>query len=306
MKTLSRREFLYGAALGVGGAYLAGSRLRAAAAAGPTEGTARAASDRVMLGKTGIKGSLLAHGTGYNGSARSSDHTRMGKPAFEKLLRHSLDNGVSFIDTADLYGTHPYIKDVIRQFKRDDLVILSKVWPRQDYWNVPSPDGKQEVQRFCRELGTDRLDIVLIHCATDDKWTQSFEGLRNGLADLKQAGTVRAVGVSCHNFGALKVAANDPWVDVIFARINHKGGNAYAMDGTVEAVGEVLKAARANGKAVVGMKIFGAGKLTGPEDKDASLKYVLGNRLVDAMTIGMRTTEEVDDTIKRIGQALKG
>ena len=109
------------------------------------------------------------------------------------------------------------------------------------------------------------------------------------------------MGVSCHDFGALKVASEHPWVDVIFARINHKGGAQYVCDGPVEEVSAVLKKARANGKAVVGMKIFAAGKFAKqPEEKDASLKYVFTNGLVDAITVGMLKTEEVDDTLARM------
>jgi 1-deoxyxylulose-5-phosphate synthase len=111
---------------------------------------------------------------------------------------------------------------------------------------------------------------------------------------------VRAVGVSCHDIGALRVAASHPWVDVIFGRVNYKGGKQYACDASVDEVAHVLKTARANGKAVVGMKIFGAGKLVKPEEKDASLKYVFNEGLVDAVTIGMLNPEEVDDTLNRM------
>jgi predicted aldo/keto reductase-like oxidoreductase len=111
--------------------------------------------------------------------------------------------------------------------------------------------------------------------------------------------------VSCHDFGALKVASAHPWVDVIFARINHKGGKDYACDAAVEDVSAVLKTARQNGKAIVGMKIFGAGKLVKPDEKDASLNYVFQNNLVDAITIGMLNTEEVDDALKRMSQVRK-
>jgi predicted aldo/keto reductase-like oxidoreductase len=89
-------------------------------------------------------------------------------------------------------------------------------------------------------------------------------------------------------------------VDVIFARINHKGGKEYACDAPVEDVSAVLKTARRIGKAVVGMKIFGAGKLVQPEEKDASLKYVFSRGLVDAITVGMLNPNEVDDTLQRM------
>ena len=77
------------------------------------------------------------------------------------------------------------------------------------------------------------------------------------------------------------------------------------MDASPDEVAPVLKQARANGKVVLGMKIFGAGKLTKPEQKDASLKYVFGNQLVDAITIGMLRPKEVDDTIRRMDRVLK-
>jgi predicted aldo/keto reductase-like oxidoreductase len=139
----------------------------------------------------------------------------------------------------------------------------------------------------------------------NDRWPTQYARIRDELSDLKQKGVVRAVGVSCHDFGALKVASENPWVDVIFARVNHKCGREYSCDGSVAEISGVLKTARKNGKAVVGMKIFGEGRLVKPEEKDASLKFVLGNDLVDAITIGMLKTSEVDDTFARISQVTK-
>lgn len=257
-------------------------------------------TDQVVLGRTGIKTSRLAQGTGYNGWARSSDHTRMGKAAFERLLRHSLDCGITFIDMADLYGTHPFVRDVIKGFPREKLTLLSKIWVRKEDWVTPSGGAKEEVDRFRRELDTDVIDICLIHCATDGKWADTYARVLDELSELKSKKVVRAVGVSCHDLEALRVAATHPWTDVIFARINNRGGEQYSMDSTTELVSEVLRTARKNGKVVVGMKIFGAGKLTKPEEKDASLAYVFKNDLVDAITVGMKTPEEVDDTLSRM------
>ena len=259
-------------------------------------------SDLVPLGRTGIKVSRLAQGPGFNGDRRSSEHTRQGKDKFDRLMRHSLDAGIRFIDMADLYGSHPFVKDVVKGLPREKLVLLTKIWPRKEDWVTPSGGAKEEIDRFRQELGVEMVDVCLIHCMLNDKWPTEFERIREGLSELKQKGVVRAVGVSCHDFGALKVAAAHPWVDVIFARINHKGGQDYACDAGVQEVSEVLKKARKNGKAIVGMKIFGAGRLVKPEEKDASLAYVLKNDLVDAITIGMLKVEEVDDTLKRMAQ----
>jgi len=77
------------------------------------------------------------------------------------------------------------------------------------------------------------------------------------------------------------------------------------MDASPEEVAPVLKQARASGKVILGMKIFGAGKLTQPRQKDASLKFVFDNKLVDAITVGMLSPTQVDDTIRRINKAMK-
>jgi predicted aldo/keto reductase-like oxidoreductase len=295
MRPFSRRDFIKSS--------LAGAAILTAgpatwAAAEPATGFR--GNDIVTLGKCGIKASRLAQGTGYNGYNRSSAHTRAGKEAFDRLVRHSLDEGINFLDMADLYGSHPFVKEVIKGLPREKLVLLSKIWPRKESWVTPSGGAREEIDRFRKELDVEQIDVVLIHCMTDAKWPEQYAGIRDGLSEMKQKGAVRAVGVSCHDFGALKVASEHPWVDVIFARINHKGGKEYSCDASVEEVAAVLKTARKNGKAVVGMKIFGAGKLVKPEEKDASLHYVFTNGLVDAITVGMLNTGEVDDTLKRM------
>ena len=254
------------------------------------------------MGKTGIRVSRLAQGTGFNGYNHSSAQTRQGKEAFDRLLRYSLDRGVTFIDMADLYGSHPLVKDIIRGLPRDKYVLLTKIWPRKEQWVSPSGGAKRELDRFRRELGVDQIEVCLIHCMTNDQWPTEYERIRDELAELKDKQVVSAVGVSCHDLGALKVAARHPWVDVIFARINHMGGKRYSCDGSVEEVSAVLKTARAGGKAVVGMKIFGAGKLVQPDQKHASLKYVFSSDLVDAVTVGTLKPEEVDDTLMQMAQ----
>jgi 1-deoxyxylulose-5-phosphate synthase len=265
----------------------------------------RRATDRVFLGRTGIKVSRLVQGTGVHGGGHASDHTQMGQKAFTELIRHGFDQGINFWDMADLYGTHPLMKNAMNGVPRDQYVTLSKIWTRQESWVKPSGGAIAEVDRFRKELGIERLDICLIHCMVNAQWPEEKKRVRDELSELKQKGAVRAVGISCHDHGALKVAATDPWVDVIFARINYKGGKEYLMDGTSAEISQTLKTARAHGKAVVGMKIFGEGKLIQPQEKDASLRYVLGHDLVDAMTIGMRKIEEVDDSIRRINQTLR-
>jgi predicted aldo/keto reductase-like oxidoreductase len=116
------------------------------------------------------------------------------------------------------------------------------------------------------------------------------------LSDEKAKGRVRAVGCSCHNFKAMKTAAETPWIDVILARINMQGGKEVMMDGSREEVEEVLRTARKNGKAIIGMKIFGEGRLA--DQREACLKYAQENGLLDAMTIGFHTPEQIDEVLR--------
>jgi len=292
---VSRRDFFRTTLAGAGALTAAPTLLRGAPAKASFSGT-----DIVPLGKTGIEVTRLAQGTGYNGTNHSSAHTRQGKAAFERLLKHSLERGIRFIDMADLYGSHTFVKDVVKSLPRDKYVLLSKIWPRPAEWTTPSGGATKEVDRFRQELDVDQIEVCLIHCMTDDQWPTQYERVRDELSQLQDKNVIRAKGVSCHDLGALKAAAVHPWVDVIFARVNYRCGKEYHCDGTVEEVETVLRTARRNGKAVVGMKIFGGGRLVEPEEKDASLKYVLANDLVDAMTIGMLNPEEVDDTLQRI------
>jgi predicted aldo/keto reductase-like oxidoreductase len=297
MKKVTRRDFLKTSA-GSAGLIAAAPSLLGAVEATPTKSLA--GNDVVNLGKTGIRVSRLAQGTGYNGSSHSSAHTRLGHQAFDRLIHHSVDEGVTFMDMADLYGSHPYMVEALKGVPRDKVVYLTKLWPRKADWITPSGGAIREVDRFRKELNTDHLDVCLIHCVLNDQWPTEYERMRDELSEMKNKGVIGAVGCSAHDFGALKVAAEHPWVDVIFARINYKGGREYSCDASAPEVAQVLKTARANGKAVVGMKIFGAGKLVKPEEKDASLQYVLGNNLVDAITVGMLSDTQVDDTLKRM------
>jgi 1-deoxyxylulose-5-phosphate synthase len=297
MVNVTRRHFLKTSVAGAGLLLTAPRMLRAADPPAGFKGT-----DIVPLGKTGIKVSRLAQGTGYNGFNHSSEMTRAGKESFDRLLHHGLDHGINFIDMADGYGSQPFVKDVIQGIPRDKFVLLTKLWPRKEKWNTPSGGAKEEMQRYLKELDVDQIDICLIHCMLNDKWPTEYERIRDELSELKEKGVVRAVGVSCHNLGALKVAAAHPWVDVVLARVNNKCGEEYVCDGSLEEVTGALKMARGNGKAVIGMKIFAAGKLTKPEQKDASLKYVFDNKLVDAITVGMLNPGQVDDTLERMSQ----
>lgn len=294
MEPLDRRRFL-GTTAGVAATLATTHELEAAEAV--------PAPPLVPLGKTGITTSRLAQGTGVHGGNRQSDQTRLGFEKLVGLFKHSFDRGIRFFDLADLYGSHLYFREAMRTIPRDEVAILTKIWwpydgPR-DQTNSPErvEDVEATLERFRHELATDYLDVVLLHCLVTKNWNKQMQPYMDTLNEAKEKKQVRAVGVSCHDFGAMATAAEEPWVDVILARINPKG---VAMDGTPEEVIGVLTKAKENGKTIIGMKIFGEGKLA--NERDACMKFAQGLGLLDAMTIGFQNEDQIDDALRLMGK----
>jgi predicted aldo/keto reductase-like oxidoreductase len=251
--------------------------------------------DKVKLGTTGLMVPRLAMGTGTHGGGQSSDFTRMGTDNWMKLARFAHERGVDFYDAADLYGSHHNVKAILKEVPREKATLLSKIWTRPEKWNADSP--AKTLDRFRMETGSDYFDIMLLHCMTNAKWQEEKKPYIEALSEAKQKGILKTLGVSCHNFEALKLAVDDPWVDVILARINPEG---ILMDAGAEEVMALLKKAHVSGKGIIGMKIFGEGKLAEESQREKSLQYVMGSKNVDCMTIGMTTTEQVEDAVNRV------
>ena len=305
---MKRREFLARSIAGMGGVLLGSGHLDAAR----RNTTKHNPYELVTLGKTKIKASRVGLGTGMRGGRRESNHTRMGKEKFNALAMGCYERGVRLFDAADLYGTHPFLAGALKNMRREDYVISSKIWFRRG--GIPEPERPNPnvvVERFLKELKTDYIDLILFHCVTSDKWPEELGDQMNILAKLKKKGLVRAHGVSCHSLAALERCINEPWVDSVHARIN-----PYAVNMDVKTVEEVpkaaavLKAIRRQGKAVIGMKIIGEGRFgSSPEKRDGSIKYALESGCVDAMVVGFEKVEEIDDFAMRahkvsVGQGL--
>ena len=248
------------------------------------------AHDIVTLGGTGIRASRLAMGTGTHGMGRQSNQTRqLGVRGLADLLHSAFDEGINFWDSADQYGTHPHLREALKGISRDKVVILTKTHAST------AREMKSDLDRFRREIGTDYLDVVLLHMMVDSDWPSRRAGAMEVLERAREEGTVRAHGVSCHTIRALETAANSNWVQVDLARINPA---AVSMDADVPRVVKVLERMHRSGKAVLGMKILGAGRLSNRVDE--CLDYVLGLDCVDAFTIGQESAVEMKDLVRRI------
>jgi len=248
-----------------------------------------AATDSVTLGNTGIKTSRLAMGTGTVGSGGRSHQTSLGLQGLSSLLQSGYESGLLFFDSADGYGSHPHVADALKHVKRDKVTVLTKTFSRDP------AQARADLDRFRRELGTDYIDVCLMHCLTEGDWTTRYRGVMDVLAEAKQKGIIRAHGCSCHSIEALRAAAKSPWVEVDLVRINPIGAH---MDADPETVISVLKEMRAAGKGIIGMKILGQGALRNRQDE--ALKFALSLNLLDAFTIGAESRSEQQDLIRRI------
>lgn len=285
---MKRREFLTQTTLGLGAAWI-GSRTLTRAATMPATTDRFSATDTVTLGKTGITTSRLAMGTGTVGSGHHSHQTALGIQGLSDLLRHGYDQGLRFFDLADSYGSHPHAAEALKHVPREKVTVLTKSWARD------AAGMRADIDRFRRELNTDYLDICLMHCLSEDDWTERFRPVMDVLSEVKEKGIIHAHGCSCHTIGALRAASKSPWVEVDLARINPIGA---FMDGTPDVVVPVLKEMKAAGKAVVGMKILGQGEMRTRQDE--ALKFALGLGILDAFTIGAESRQEQDDLLHRI------
>lgn len=250
------------------------------------------ATDTVTLGKTGIKTSRLAMGTGTVGFGHHSNQTALGIKGLSDLLLNGYDQGLRFFDAADAYGSHPHVAEALKHVQRDKVTVLTKSWARDP------GTMRADIDRFRRELGTDYIDVFLMHCLTESDWTTRFQGVMDVLSEARQKGVIRAHGCSCHSIGALRAAAKSPWVEVDLARINPVGSH---MDADPNTVVSVLREMKAAGKGIVGMKILGQGDLR--DRKDEAINYALSLGLLDAFTIGAESKAEQNDLIRRIAAA---
>jgi aryl-alcohol dehydrogenase-like predicted oxidoreductase len=289
---MRRRDFVRSASYGFGAAWLGKSALLGAAFLSTPLPRKFTAADTVTLGNTGITTSRLAMGTGTVGVGHHSHQTDLGVAGLSALLLNGYERGLRFFDAADSYGSHPHVAEALKHVPRDKVTVLTKTWSRD------AASARADLDRFRKELGTDYLDVCLMHCLTEVDWTERYRGVMDVFSEAKQKGIIRSHGCSCHSIEALRAAAKSPWVEIDLVRINPIGSH---MDADPETVVSVLREMRAAGKGIVGMKILGQGDLSGRQDE--ALKYALSLGLLDAFTIGAESKKQQDDLIRRIGAA---
>jgi predicted aldo/keto reductase-like oxidoreductase len=304
---LSRRKFIGVAAAGAG-AVLAGdivarrgAETEASAAgdgAAAVDRSVKSPTDRVSLGRSGLKVSLVGIGTGSIGYAHHSNQTLLGQTTFTRLMRHAFDSGVNFFDLADAYGSHTFFREAMRGAPRESYVIQTKTDSRDP------EEARKDVDRFLSELNTDYVDSLIVHCVTEPDWPDRYRGVLDVLSEAQRRGKARAVGVTCHSLGALEAAAASDWVQINQVRWNPRAAH---MDAGVDKARALFRKMRARGQGMIGMKVVGQGDIVQGASalKPAEcFRFQIESGVVDAFVVGVERAEHVDELLSGTQLAL--
>jgi 1-deoxyxylulose-5-phosphate synthase len=284
--------------------------LKAGLAAGVLAGTGglpiRAASgkatDWVTLGKSGVKVTRLAFGTG---TSSGKVQRELGQEGFNRLVRHAYDNGIRFFETSETYGDmHRMLGIALKGIPRDNYRLMSKLTTR------PDGDPQAKIDELRKLANTDYFDIMLMHYQHVGTWPTDTVRWQDGIAEAQVKKAVIGRGASVHGLPALRQMPGNRWLEIGMIRMNHKGSHMDAEDyatggpGNVDEVVEHTKQVHGRGLGVISMKLIGEGSFTTREDRQAAMKFAFKNAGVDSVTVGYKSTAEIDEAIENLNLAL--
>ena len=293
MTQCSRRNFLKtGLAAGV----LVG------AGSSRLQGASGTATDWVTLGKSGVKVTRLAFGTG---TMSGRTQRELGQEKFTALVRHAYDRGIRFFETAESYGDmHRMLGVALKGVPRDTYRLMSKVTTR------PGVNPQEKIDELRKLANTDYFDVMLMHYQHEATWPTDTARWQDGLQEAKVKQAVVGQGASVHGLPALRQFPGNKWVEIAMIRVNHNGTKMDAEDyrtagaGNVSEVVTHVKQVHTEGMGVISMKLVGEGAFTTREDRQAAMRFAFKNAGVDSVTVGYKNTAEIDEAIENLNLAL--
>ncbi len=293
MAHYSRRDFLK---TGLAAAALAG------AGSFPLRAARETATDWVTLGKSGVKVTRLAFGTGtYAGQVQRE----LGQDQFTRLVRHAYDRGIRFYETAESYGEmHRMLGVALAGIPRDSYRLMSKVTTHDGV------DPMQKIDELRKLANTDYFDVMLLHWQHEATWPTDSLRWQDGISEAQTRHAVIAHGASVHGLPALRRFPGNPWLQVAMIRMNQKGVKMDAEDYQTNGLGNVsevvahVKQVRQDGMGVISMKLVGEGTFTTREDRQAAMRFAFRDAGVTCVTVGYKNTAEIDEAIENVNLAL--
>lgn len=292
MAHFTRREFLKS---GIAAGTLA------VAGALPLRARSGTATDLVTLGRSGVKVSRLAFGTGSISGKVQRD---LGQEGFTRLVRHAYDRGIRFFETAEGYGEMPRMLGVaLKGLPRDSYQLMSKVTTRDGI------DPQKKLDDLRRISDTEYFDIMLLHWQHTATWPSDSARWQDAILEVESRKAVLSHGGSFHGLPALRQVPGNRWLEVALVRVNHTGKSMDAEDYRTEGLGNVpevvthVKQVRKEGMGVIGMKLVGEGTF-GREDRQKAMRFAFRSAGVECVTVGYKTTAEIDEAIENVNLAL--
>jgi len=293
MSHFTRREFLK-TGLAAGTLAVTGSL--------PLLAQRQTATDYVTLGRSVVKVTRLAFGTG---SISGQVQRELGQDGFTRLVRYAYDRGIRFFETAESYGEmHKMLGIALKGIPRDSYQLMSKVTTFHEGVN---PQEKFDELR--KLANTDYFDIMLLHWQHTGTWPADTNRWQDAILEAESKKSVVSHGASVHGLPALRRMPGNNWLNVAMIRVNHKGKNMDAEDyntagfGNVSEVVEHVKEVRKEGMGVISMKLIGEGAFN-REDRQKAMKFAFKNAGVDCVTVGYKNTAEIDEAIENLNLAL--
>jgi len=262
----------------------------------------RSATDWVTLGKSGVKVTRLAFGTGtYSGRVQRE----LGQENFTSLVRYAYDHGIRFFETAESYGEmHKMLGVALKGIPRDSYRLMTKVTTH------PGGNPQEKIDELRKLANTDYFDVCLMHYQHVANWPAETVAWQDGILEAKSKKALIGHGASVHGLPALRQFPGNKWLEIAMIRVNHKGTKMDAEDyntaglGDVNEVTSTVKKVHGEGMGVISMKLVGEGAFTNREDRKAAMKYAFRNAGVDSVTVGFKNTAEIDEAIENSNLAL--
>ena len=293
MSPFSRRDFLK-SSLAAG--TLAGIDIH------PLHASQRSATDTVMLGKSGLKVTRLAFGTGTN---NGQVQAALGQQEFSRLVHYAYDRGIRFFETAEAYSTPAMLGEALKAYPRESYQLMTKVT------TDPGVDPRKRFDEMRRTSQTEYFDIMLLHWQHTEKWVGETTRWQDGIVEAQSKKVIGARGASVHGLPALRQMPGNNWLQIAMIRMNHNGtrmdGPTWADGNNPADVAEVVghvKSVHNQGMGVVSMKLAGAGAFLRPQDRQAAMRFAFRDAGVDAVTVGFKNTQEIDEAINNLNLAL--
>ena len=240
------------------------------------------------LGNTGINVSKICFGSLTMGPLQRN------LSAFEgaSLIEYAFEQGVNFIDTAELYETYAHIGEALKRIPRERIVIASKSYAYSE------ETAKASLEKALRELNTDYLDVFMLHEQMSEHTIRGHYEAIEYFLKMRQEGKIKALGISTHYVAGVKAAIKYPEIEIVHPITNMNGLGI--QDGSREDMEIALRQFKAKGGGILGMKPLGGGNLL--NNVDACFDYILAQDYIDAIAFGMQSFAEIDYNIKRVNQ----